>query len=339
MVKKTNNKTVKEIPINDIQIDHIQVRAGEWEDDDLDVELTESIKGIGIIHEPMVRPTNSKNYGGKIKDKPYACYVGGRRINAMKAGGYKTIHCIVHDCTDSEAIGFSLSENLGRKDLTPYQKTMAVSKWYQLLKEENGLNEDEAIKKLAKSMSGTELKSRIRRVNEYLRTASLPKEVTLLLKSKDERNPEENMMVSKLLTKHGIKEDFTMDTRALSQIEQIFEENFGIDSMETDPKNLFEVIGGLKLDQKDVATQRKIISDLKSVVEKGMEVKFVLEKAMEVEKEYTKNDGRGVATTIPKEYFLWHKNALNLYNTKHKGSLMLKVYKEWLKKLADEQGW
>jgi len=338
-VKKTNNKIVKEIPIDDIQMDHIQVRGGEWEDDKLDVELVESIKGIGLIHEPMVRPTNSKNYGGEIKDKPYACYVGGRRVNAKKAGGYKTIWCIVHDCTDSEAIGFSLSENLGRKDLTPYQKMMAVSKWYQLLQNIDGLNKDEAVGRLATIMGGDARGTRIQRVREYLRTASLPKEATLLLKTKEERTAEENMMVSGLLEEHGIKEDFTMDSRTLSNFEQLFEKNLGFESKDSDPKDFFAIIGRLKLDHKDTDTQRKIISDLKSVVEEGMEFAFVLEKAVEVEDDYIKSDGRGVSTTIPKEYFLWHNNALNFYNVKHKGSLMIKIYKEWLKNLAEVQGW
>lgn len=334
-----NNKIVKEIHIEDIQMDHVQARAGEWEDDELDIELIESIKGIGIIHEPIVRPTNSKNYGGKIKDKPYACYVGGRRVNARKAGGYKTIWCIVHDCTDSEAIGFSLSENLGRKDLTSYQKMMAVNKWYKLLKEENGLNEDDAIGRLATIMGGDARNTRISRVREYLRTASLPEEAILLLKSKDERTNEENMMISGLLEEHGIKDDFTMDSQTLSSFEQLFEKNLGFEFKNSDTKNLFKVIGFLKLDRKDTKTQKKIISDLKSVVEEGMKFEFILEKAIEVEDEYIKSDGRGVSTTIPKEYFLWHSNALSLYNVKHKGSLMLKIYKEWLKELANEQGW
>ncbi|MFX1340628.1 MAG: ParB/RepB/Spo0J family partition protein [Promethearchaeota archaeon] len=334
-----DNKIVKEIPIDDIQMDYIQVRGGEWEDDELDIELVESIKGLGLIHEPMVRPTNSKNYGGKVKDKPYACYVGGRRVHARKAGGFKTVRCIIYDCTDSEAIGFSLSENLGRKNLTPYQKTMAVNKWYYLLKEENGLNDDEAIEKLAKYMGGDAKGTRIARVREYLRTASLPKEAILLLKTKEERTDEENMMVSGLLKEHGIKEDFHMDSQTLSNFEQLFEKNLGFEFKNSDTKNLFAVIGHLKLDQKDTIAQKKIISDLKSAVEEGMDFKFLLEKAVEVEEEYIKSDGRGVSLTIPKEYFLWHTNALNLYNAKSRGALMIKVYKEWLKKLAEEQGW
>ena len=75
---------------------------------------------------------------------------------------------------------------------------LKVNEWYQLLKEENGLTEDKAIEKLTKYMSGTKLTSRIQRVREYLRTASLPKEAILLLKSKDERTNEENMMISGL---------------------------------------------------------------------------------------------------------------------------------------------
>ena len=252
-----NNKIVKEIPIDDIQMDYIQARGGEWEEDELDIELMESIKGLGVIHEPMVRTTNNKNYGGEIKDKLYACYVGGRRVNARKAGGYKTIWCIIHDCTDSEAIGFSLSENLGRKDLTPYQKMKAVSRWYQLLKEENGLNEDEAIGRLATIMGGDARGTRIARVREYLRTASLPKEATLLLKSMDDRTNEEKLMVSGLLKEYGIKEDFTMDSQTLSKFEQVFEKNLGFEFENYDPQNLFAVIGRLKLDHKDTDTQRK----------------------------------------------------------------------------------
>lgn len=48
-------------------------------------------------------------------------------------------------------------------------------------------------------------------------------------------------------------------------IEQLFEKKMGLEIHNSDTKNLFAVIGHLKLDHKDYVAQRKIISDLKMV--------------------------------------------------------------------------
>lgn len=51
------------------------------------------------------------------------------------------------------------------------------------------------------------------------------------------------------------------------KIESGLNQDFGFELNKSDTKNLFAVIGSLKLDRKDTIAQGKIISDLRSVIE------------------------------------------------------------------------
>jgi len=129
----------KMISVDDIIIDTTQARRGEWEDDERDRQLIGSVEEIGLIYDIIVRPTDSIKYGGKT-DKPYACVAGSRRLNAMISAGNTKVSCIVKDVSDIEAVEISISENIGRKDLTPFQEQRAVNLWYDM-KIEKKINE------------------------------------------------------------------------------------------------------------------------------------------------------------------------------------------------------
>ena len=122
----------KMISIDDIALDTTQARGGEWNEDEKDTTLINSIKGIGLIYNIIVRPTNSEKYGGKI-NKPYIIVAGWRRLNALIRAGYSEVPCKVLELSDTDATAMSFSENIGRKDLTESQKMIAVINWLELL--------------------------------------------------------------------------------------------------------------------------------------------------------------------------------------------------------------
>ena len=146
-----DNKTLL-ISIDDIAIDTTQARKGKWDDDELDHRLIESIKGIGLIHDIIVRPTNTEKYGGKT-NKPYAVVAGSRRLQSMIQAGFRKVPCKVMELSDTEAIAMSFSENIGRKDLTKYQKMITIITWIELLKMD-GKKEQEAVQAITDYFGG-----------------------------------------------------------------------------------------------------------------------------------------------------------------------------------------
>ncbi len=78
-------------------------------------DLQDSISKHGLIHPPTVRSTA----------KGYELIAGFRRYSAIKALGWKSTTFNVKELTDVEAMSISLTENAGRKDLTPIEEAKA----------------------------------------------------------------------------------------------------------------------------------------------------------------------------------------------------------------------
>jgi ParB family chromosome partitioning protein len=72
-------------------------------------ELTESIISIGVLELPQVRLRG---------DGYYEVIAGGRRVEAARKAGLKTITVVVVEVSDTEALLRSLIENVHRKDLS-----------------------------------------------------------------------------------------------------------------------------------------------------------------------------------------------------------------------------
>jgi len=58
---------------------------------------------------------------------------GSRRYNALVKAGKPKIRAIVKNMDDVEALEVSISENIGRKDLSLYEETISVKKLHELL--------------------------------------------------------------------------------------------------------------------------------------------------------------------------------------------------------------
>jgi len=88
-------------------------------DEDSLNELAESIKQVGIL-SPLICRTNTKTGAALLE---LVC--GERRYRAAKIAGLEEVPVITRDLTDAEAIDLMITENLQRKDVTPFEEAEA----------------------------------------------------------------------------------------------------------------------------------------------------------------------------------------------------------------------
>jgi ParB/RepB/Spo0J family partition protein len=117
---------VKEIPVGQLGVDSMNVRSGDWDDDQ---ELVESIKKLGIMYPLLVRVGTSKR---KVSLK-YTIVCGSRRYHAALSAGMKTVPCIIKELSDLDAIGISLTENLKRNNLNGIQIAESIAKIWEMM--------------------------------------------------------------------------------------------------------------------------------------------------------------------------------------------------------------
>lgn len=349
----------KKIPVDDIAIDTTQARRGGWEDDEKDKVLVDSIKGIGLIYDIIVRPTNSEKYGGKT-DKPYALIAGSRRLNALIRAGITDIPCKILDLTDTEAIAMSFSENIGRKNLTEFQKMVAIITWIDLLIETK-YTEDEIIKtvniiELEKEFTEKEIDEKINQkrkrmalneiadicfggttteVYKILQVERLPKELQILIKKPEERTDEEIL----ILKEYDIKPDFRMTLHTLGIVEKIIN-HLGEISLEEKVGKIFEIIKDFSLEEKTIEKQYEILGSIRDKLKEAKTFEIVMKEVKEEHDIHTPEMSNipSVAFKLPTEYGLWHTNALNRANMKT-AELVRTVYLEWLDREAKREGW
>lgn len=351
----------KLILVDDIAIDTTQARRGGWDDDEKDKTLIDSIKGIGLIYDIIVRPTNSKKYGGKT-DKPYALIAGSRRLNALIRAGITNIPCKIMDLTDTEAIAMSFSENIGRKDLSEYQKMIAILTWVDLLMKTK-YTEEKIIKtmdiiELEKELTEREIDEKIYQKRNKMATREiadiafggqktqvyfalqierLPKELQILIKKPEERTDEEIL----ILKEYDIKPDFKMNFPTLSVVEKIIDQFGSISNLDKIGK-IFEIIKGFSFESKDMTMlkQYEILGSIRDKLEEAKTFEIVINEVKEEHEIHTPSMSTipSVAFKLPPEYSLWHTNALNRANMKT-AELVRTVYLKWLEREAKKQGW
>ena len=351
----------KLITVDEITIDTTQARRGGWNDDEKDKTLIDSIKGIGLIYDIIIRPTNSEKYGGKT-DKPYALIAGSRRLNALIRAGITDIPCKIMDLTDTEAIAMSFSENIGRKDLSEHQKMITILTWIDLLTETK-YTVEEIIKtintiELKKEFTEKEIDEKIHQkrrtmaINEIsniafggesryvyyaLQIERLPKELQILIKKPEERTDEEIL----ILKEHDIKPDFKMNFLTLGIIENIVE-NLGEFEAIQKVEKIFEIIKGFSFDSKDMTNikQEIILRDIRDKLKEAKTFEIVMNEVREEHDIHTPKMSNipSVAFKLPGEYNLWHTNALNRANMKT-AELVRTVYLKWLEREAKKEGW
>lgn len=106
-------------------------------------ELTESIKGVGIV-EPLVvnAPLNPGGPAGK-PNTSYVVVAGHRRLVAATAAGLKAVPCLVRKLSPALIAEIMLVENLQRRDLDPLEEAQA---YHRLINELGRTQRDLAAK-------------------------------------------------------------------------------------------------------------------------------------------------------------------------------------------------
>ena len=136
--KDANQKSVKEIMVNDISAGRFQPRSNF--DEGKLLELTDSIKNHGVISPILVREMGLNKY---------EVIAGERRLRASKKAGLETIPCLIDQKKDQDALESALIENLQREDLNAVEE----ARGYDRLKREFGLTQDEVASSTGKARS------------------------------------------------------------------------------------------------------------------------------------------------------------------------------------------
>ncbi len=125
------------ININKVEPNKEQPR--KYFDEELLLELSESIKSFGIVQPLIV-----KDEGGF-----YSIVAGERRWRAAKIAGIKELPVIIKDYEKSEILQIALIENIQRSDLNPIEEALC----YKKLMDEYLFTQDDISKRISKSRS------------------------------------------------------------------------------------------------------------------------------------------------------------------------------------------
>lgn len=115
-------------------------------------ELAASIKSVGIIHPPLVKP---------LPDGKFELLAGERRLKASEMAGLKNIPVIIKESSSKHSAESALIENIQRVDLNP----LDIAKALKSLQENFQLNQEQLAQRIGKKRST---------IANYLRMLSLP---------------------------------------------------------------------------------------------------------------------------------------------------------------------
>jgi len=232
-----NQKSVKELPVEDINPGRFQPRTNF--DEEKLLELTNSIKNHGVLSPILVR---------EVGLNKYEVIAGERRLRASKNAGLKTIPTLIDQKQDKDALESALIENLQREDLNAVEE----ARGYDRLKREFGLTQDEVAASTGKARStianSLRLLSLSAKVLDMLSSGKIEKGHAKLLASMDPLEAEKaanNIVKNKLTVKDlaGLsskktnkKSQTKTKDRDLLIVEEEMSENFG-HKVEIEAKN------------------------------------------------------------------------------------------------------
>ena len=235
--RNNNQKSIKEIPVDDINPGRFQPRTNF--DEEKLVELTNSIKNHGVLSPILVR---------EVGLNKYEVIAGERRLRASKNAGIKTIPSLIDQKQDKDALESALIENLQREDLNAVEE----ARGYDRLKREFGLTQDEVAITTGKARStianSLRLLSLPVKVLDMLSTGQIEKGHAKLLASMEPTEAEKaanNIIKNKLTVKDlaGIsskktnkKTQIKTKDRDLLIVEEEMSESFG-HKVEIEAKN------------------------------------------------------------------------------------------------------
>ncbi len=152
---------ILEVPLSLIEVNRFQPRR-LFSNEELE-ELAQSIKSVGLIHPPVVRPIEGK--------ESYELISGERRFRAMQLAGFSTIKVLVRSTSNATSAQAALIENIQRVDLNPIE----IAKAFRALIEQFGLSQEKLSEKVGKKRST---------IANYLRLLFLPINIQEAIESK-----------------------------------------------------------------------------------------------------------------------------------------------------------
>lgn len=143
-----------EVPLEKIVVSPYQPRR-HFAQAELE-ELAQSIKAVGLIHPPVVRPL--------AETGNYELVSGERRLRAAELAGMRSIPVVVRQSSSMDAAQAALIENIQRVDLNPIE----IAKALKSLIEQFDWTQEELARRVGKKRPT---------VANYLRLLTLPKAI------------------------------------------------------------------------------------------------------------------------------------------------------------------
>ena len=150
--EENSNNALEGILVNINKVEPNRNQPRKSFDEDSLVELSESIKQIGILQPLLVQDKNGY----------YEIIAGERRWRAAKIAGLKEIPVIVKKLTGREVVEISLIENIQRENLNPIEEALA----YKRLLTEFQLKQDEVAERVSKSRTAVTNSMRLLKLDE-----------------------------------------------------------------------------------------------------------------------------------------------------------------------------
>lgn len=144
----------EEIDVNLIYPNPFQPRR--YYDLDGMVELTQSVKSVGVITPIIVRRAA----------KGYELIAGERRLKAAKNAGLKKIPAVVREMTDAGSAVASIVENVQRRNLNCFEEAESISRLINY----HNMSQEEVSKMLSKSQSAISNKLRLLKLSKNVRS-------------------------------------------------------------------------------------------------------------------------------------------------------------------------
>lgn len=164
---KQTQTTEQTIPINKLKPSRYQTRHSAFENDEDLHDLAMSIKTLGLLELPKVRPL-AKSLGH------FEIITGHRRIRAISRYlGWTEVKCLIEDgLSELETFSLALAENIQRTNLSAYEEGQA----YLLCEKLFGLSDEDIAVQIQKSKPMVMLRRQLAAdANKYLRFCNDPR--------------------------------------------------------------------------------------------------------------------------------------------------------------------
>jgi ParB family chromosome partitioning protein len=129
------SERIRYVPIAEVKANPTQPRT-HFDDSEI-VELSASIKELGVLQPVLVRPAS---------DSGFEIVAGERRWRAAKRAGLTHLPVIIRNLTDKEGLEIAIVENVQRSNLNPLEEAKA----YERLAREFNLSQREIAERVSK---------------------------------------------------------------------------------------------------------------------------------------------------------------------------------------------